>query len=295
MPMAMTRTNQITREEVFRRYPWLDSYEEDMITHNDLDGILTAMLFKHARRWKLVGVYDLKTLSVTRSYKDDLTKPIYVDLDVTHKDFRSIGHHILGQDEGDHLNINRLFGIGHNTYTKKFPLSTAVFLMWLYEIDFKELPDLAKLFLVHSDSMWKNYHGYEGRYRQNVTEWLARMGLDDVKAFLDSKDFHPALEKFVLPNTYSYNKQCTYLMKNGSLYFRDSNYNVQKYVSALCSMFKFEDLQMPTDLETRFVLKRQEFPIVNRNLQKTIDDVRAQYNVFSYSVKFVDKIDISYF
>lgn len=295
MPTMLAPQMQITRDMVFEQYPWLTENDQPMITHNDLDGILTAMIFKHAKNWRLVGVYDLKTLSVTKEYQGDLREPIYVDLDVTHKDYRSIGHHILGNDEGDHLNINRLFGIGHKSYTKKFPLSTAVFLMWLYEIDFRELPDLAKLFIVHSDSMWKNYHGYEGRYKHNVIEWLNRMGLHDVKAFLDSPDFHPMLNKYVLPNTYSYNKQCTYLMRNGSLHFRDSAYNVQKYVSALCTMFKFENLIMPTNLETRLIFKREEFQIVNRNLQQTIDTVRQQYNVFSYSVKYIDKIDISYY
>lgn len=291
--MTMTKT-KITREEVLSRYPWLTQRDLPMVTHNDFDGLLTAMILNEVLGWKLVGVNDLKTIHFTSTYTGKSNEPIYVDLDVTHKNYKSLGHHILGDDEGDHLNINRLFGIGYKQYTKKFPLSTAVFLFWLFDLDFNKLSDLAKLFLVHSDSMWKNYIGYDQRYRRNVTEWLERMDLKGVKDFLDQPNLMNCLEKYVFPHTYSRNKQCTYLAKNGRFQFRDSSYNVQQYVDGLCKIFHFQKLQMPTQLVQKVVFNRKEFTITNYNLEGTLQDVKSQHNVFSYSVKYMDKVDISY-
>lgn len=295
--MTMTATTgKVTREKVFQKHKWLTERNRDMVTHNDLDGILTAMILNHVLDWKLVGVYDLVTLQFTSSFTGNIRDPIYVDLDVTHKSFKSLGHHILGEDEGDHLNINRLFGVGHQQYRKKYPLSTAVFLFWLFDLDFKELPTLAKLFLLHSDSAWINYHGYKNKnkYTQNVTEWFNRLEMDEAFHFMQHPGLVTSIEKYIFPNTYSYNKQCTYIARNGKLVFRDSNYNVQKYVDNLCKAFKFKPLHMPTNLVERGRFKRKEFDVVDRSLAKTIHIAKQEHSVFSYSMKYSDKIDISY-
>lgn len=294
--MSVTATSKVTREEVLRRHPWLTERDKQMVTHNDLDGILTAMILNEELGWELVGVYDLVTLQFTSSFKGNIREPIYVDLDVTHKSFKSMGHHILGEDEGDHLNINRVFGIGHNQYGKKYPLSTALFLFWLFDLDFNKLPTIAKLFLLHSDSAWINYHGYKNKnkYTQNVTEWFGRLEMTDAFSFMKHPDLVASIEKYVLPNTYSYNHQCTYLAKRGKLVFRDSNYDVQTYVNNLCKIFNYKPLQMPTDLVERGRFKRKEFDVIDRSLKKTLDKAKEDTSIFSYSVKYANKIDISY-
>lgn len=284
-----TQMSQITPESVLNQYPWLKQRNLPMVTHNDLDGLLTALILHQELGWKLVGVYDLKTIHFDSTFTGDIRDVIYVDLDVTHKSFRSMGHHILGSDEGEHLNINRLFNIGHSQYTSKYPLSTAVFLFWLFKKDFFELPQMAKLFLLHSDSSWKNYRDYT----RNVKQWFKRFGMEDVLAYLEDPRIIPSIEKYVLPNTFSFNNQCTYLARNGKFVFRDSKYDVQEYVDALAKIFNYERLIMPTNLVERAKFNRKEFSIQN-NLEETLNDIRSRHRVFSYSVKYAGKIDVSY-
>lgn len=294
--MTLTATRKVSREDVLAKYTWLNERNLDMVTHNDLDGILTAMILHQELGWNLVGVYDLVTLQFNSSYKGNIREPIYVDLDVTHKSFKSLGHHILGEDEGNHLNINRIFGVGHQQYNKKYPLSTALFLFWLFDLDFNKLSNIAKLFLLHSDSAWINYHGYKNKnkYTANVTEWFERLDMKDAFTFLQNPQIVPTIEKYILPNTYSFNNQCTYLARNGKLVFRDSSYNVQEYVNKLCQIFNFDTLTMPTNLVERGKFKRKEFDVIDRSLEKTLHKAKENTSIFSYSVKYINKIDISY-
>lgn len=282
-----------TREQVFQMYPWLKDKYREMITHNDLDGMLTALILHHQLDWQLVGVYDLKEIHIEKGYSGDIRKAIFVDLDITHKDYRSIGHHILGAEEGDHLNINRLFNVGYNRYTEKFPLSTAMFLFWLFDMKYEELPDLAKLFLLHSDSMWKNYLGYDFRYRQNVTNWLMKLDMVQVQHTLQIPDFYEHLEKFVFPHTYSNNKQCTYEVKNGKIRFRNSTYDFDKYMDALAKIFRFKQISYPKEFQLHSKFLRKEYDIVNRDLEGTLNEIRKENEIFSYSVKFASKVDVT--
>lgn len=272
------------------RFSWLNERDKKMIVHNDLDGILTAMFFKQYLNWEVVGVYDLNKISVTAKEPISMKDLIYVDLDVTFSDYYSIGHHIIGSESNTHFNINDIFGIDHKQYVKKFPLSTVLFLYWLYEI---ELPKdmLQNIFLLHSDSTYKNYV----TYKNNVEMWIKALGLNSLFEVLNHKDFKSMHETHVLPNTYHYNKQCSYNVTNGVATIIENNRDVNDYLKYLCTLFNFDLLQYPTDMIKERKFKRKQIEINKNDFNDKIEDLKKQATIFSYSLKYMNTVDISYF
>lgn len=286
------REDLITPQTIRSKYSWLNQRGLPMVIHNDLDGLLTGLILKNELGWEVAGVYDLKNLYFDKNYDLSPTDAIYVDLDVTHKDYRSLGHHIIGKEDGDQLNINRLFGIDNKKYRQKYPLSTAVFLYWLFEKDFSKESVLAQLFLLHSDSVWKNYLDYTN----NVTTWFERLNLNDMLNFLENPRMIPSVRKYVLPNTNNWNNQCGFDIRKGKLVFKDKKEtkSLQEYMDALAKTFNMETVQLPEEFTTHTRFKRQEVKIKNRNLENALASIEAESNVFSYSLKYWDTLDISY-
>lgn len=285
------QNQSITPEKVLSMYPWLGVRNQNMITHNDLDGLLTALILHEELGWNLVGMYDLSKLYVTEGFKGDLKEVIYVDLDVTHKSFKSVGHHILGSEQGNHLNINRLFGVGHNRYTSKYPLSTALFLCWLFDRKITEFSTLGQLFLLHSDSAWKNYQ----LYTNNVTQWLNRLNMTEVKTLLDDPRVIPSIEKFVFPHTSGFNHQCSFTVRNKRFVFKHTTYDMQKYVNNLSKILGFREMKLPDYVVEKYAFKRAEYEIPKKNLDLFLKELHLEHKIFSYSVKFIDKIDVTLF
>lgn len=288
---ANRNSQSITPEKVFEMYPWLGLRNQNMITHNDFDGILTALILHEELGWNLVGVYDLSKLYVDETFTGDLKETIYVDLDVTHKSFKSLGHHILGSEEGNHLNINRLFGIGHNRYKSKYPLSTALFLCWLFDRKISDFTPLAQLFLIHSDSAWKNHQ----LYTRNVVQWLERLNMTEVKNLLDDPRVIPSIEKFVLPHTYGSNHQCSFTVRKNKFVFKNTTYDMQKYVNNLSKILGFKEMKLPERVVEKYAFKRTQYDIPNKNLDLLLKELQLKHKIFSYSVKFIDKIDVTHF
>lgn len=285
----MYKSNEITPAMVRELYPWLNQNNQQMIIHNDLDGILTGMFFFHYLGWEVVGVYDLEKIYLADDFKGTLNDVIFVDLDVTYKQYKSLGHHIVAKESHNHLNINVLFGIDENKYTSKFPLSTALFLYWLYE---KELPikPLPLLFLLHADSTWKNHIDYTA----NVENWLNRLDMGNLIYFMKGSNFRENIEKYVLPNTYDWNNQCGYYIRNGKAYFKQSNKDFQDYLNCIAQVFGFNPMQMPNNLNRSKTFNRVQVDIYNRSFPDVLSRLKEEKEVFSYSLKYRNKLDVSY-
>lgn len=284
--------------EVRKSYDWITEKNKPMVTHNDLDGLLTALILHEYLGWNLVGMYDLTHFWLDKSFKQNPREAIYVDLDVTHKDFKSLGHHIIGEEK-QHLNVNELFGITHKEYTSKYPLSTALFLYWLFE---KKLPenDLGKLLLLHSDSAWKNYQ----QYTTNVTNWLNALGMDEMLYLLKNQNTFqdiessvlPKIEEYINPRTNRENHQCSYTVRNGQFAFnRPRGKSVQDFVDFLADTLGFKRMIVPSNLQKLATFQRTTIDINKNNFNTEIDKMKSKSAVFSYSVKFRGKVDFSYY
>lgn len=157
------------------------------IMGDDEDSLLSFFALKtFNKNIKLVGIYkSFDELYLDKTYykniEENLKYTAFIDLDINNKHCFSIGHHILIDDKNDidhykdlvnSCNPNTLFKIDHkNDFTKKFPFSTAHFLVWYFKLfDLMKL-DKFRLLLSLSDSFYINVQ----KYSDNCFEWVKRM------------------------------------------------------------------------------------------------------------------------
>ncbi len=180
------------RASIFSQFPWLKQRDLSMVIGDDLDALLSALVLHHVLGWSVVGLYQEYTTIWHQGSASALRNAVWVDLDISQPTIRSIGHHILydrpGRDERSHslnLNLNRLRGVtgvvgrcttkgdgcacGSRTFRHKYPLGTAHFLLWLYDVQTPDIEWLDALWW-HADSTWIN--GQSHKYAPNVKDWV---------------------------------------------------------------------------------------------------------------------------
>ena len=323
----------ITREQIFQQYPWLKERNVHMVTHNDFDGLLTALIFHHVLGWKLVGLYDLEKLWISKDFKGNLEDIVYVDLDVTKMGCRSIGHHMVA-DISDHLNLNHLFGVGTKDYYWKFPLSTALFLFWLYEIPFNS--PMSKLMLIHSDSVWLSHKNYT----DNVENWLNHFGMTELVNLLNNQSVFGRIEngkmaksqftdvilekslfKFVQTEAemeksdWKYRKkkenkskrgkefvetyQFSFAVQNGEFNLKTGrDRSLQDFMNGLSKVFGFAEIELPVGLEQHTQLKRIniEFDAKKESFKEIMERELAVplREIFSHGLVYNGVVNLSY-
>ena len=187
-------------KNIIRELPWVNEEDQNMIVGTDFDGIFSAMFLSEVRNYELIGFYDFKTIWVRNNANlDEIKDAIWIDLDIYHKDIRSIGHHILKFRKDDKilchkqsLNPNLIRGIYHNNFDRKYPYGTIHFLISLFDYIPKD-DELNTLLLWHPNSSLMNAQ----KYRPNAHEWLNNFLKIDamIKTFDDivTKEFEEKL------------------------------------------------------------------------------------------------------
>ena len=156
-----------------------------VVTNTDIDGILSAsLLCKLFPHLSVLGF----TNSCTNIYLTDNVKKndvLYVDIFMCYKDVFSVDNHIIGSkhsiiENSYKINPNIFYNIYVETYTKKYPFSTFIFLLSLIDdkiidIDIDEIIGktsddedifLWELLLRADDTLFSTY-----KYRENATNW----------------------------------------------------------------------------------------------------------------------------
>lgn len=195
--MIFTRTN------IINKYPWIDEQNHQFIISADYDGLICASLLNHFKKWNLVGYYNLESIWLSNDALKNKNHLIWVDLNVIPKQGRSIGGHITSiKDEvvsgfDTSLNPNMIAKINSSNFKKKFPLSTILLLLWIYNIKIPKTL-LAKMLILHSDSSWlKAQH-----YIDNTNWWIDNLKGYRWKWFLnniDSRTYENRVEDLLYP------------------------------------------------------------------------------------------------
>ena len=167
--------------KIFSRYPWINPdincTPPYLVIGDDLDSLLSAALWNHAssRDWIIIGIYHKysKIFTSTR-YSEDLEKAIWLDLDINSWDIKSLGHHLILDNNSrlpgnNHLNLNYLRNVSLDNFKQKYPLGTIHFLMFLFN---QEIPQrkYAREMILSADSSWIN--GQPRRFHENVKDWI---------------------------------------------------------------------------------------------------------------------------
>ena len=129
-----------TRDDIIKKFPWINKKGQKFIVSADYDGLICASLLNHIKGWKLVGYYNLESIWISSEAKKNKTDVIWVDLNILPRQGRSIGGHITSiKDEiapgfDTSCNLNIIAKLNSSKFNKKFPMSTLLFFLWLYNI-----------------------------------------------------------------------------------------------------------------------------------------------------------------
>lgn len=278
---------------------------DGMIIGNDLDSLLSSCLLKEIFDWDIVGIYNYRTIWFSGSVSDfkekiNLQKILAVDLDVYNNNIPSIGHHILAMNQNDlipghscSLNPNLIRGIHHDQFTRKYPLGTIHFLLWLFEYTHNldhQINDLIWL----ADSSYIN--GQSHRFRSNVGEWL---NFFRDKVFLntfeeiDSKKFENRINDTIIPlihktglKTYSGQVKSLYLSLSGCQCQWNDPIHERKNIFSMYNLINDVTGWKKPDLPKKFgkINGNRANKSINNFLRGhvSLDDFLYQKNVFSY-------------
>ena len=191
------------RDDIIKKYPWIDKKKQRFIVSADYDGLICASLLNHYKKWELVGYYDLESIWISDEAKKNRNDVIWVDLNILPKQGRAIGGHIVTvKDEildgfETSCNPNILANLNSSQFKNKFPFSTLLFLLWIYDI---EIPKkiLPKMLVLHSDSSWlkaqhynENHNLWTNALDNYSWKWLFRNVL--------SKTFEKRIDEILYP------------------------------------------------------------------------------------------------
>ncbi len=218
----------LERAALLEGYPWLRPHGEPerVVMGDDLDAALSTALYLHLHpEAQLVGVYAgfQRVLHSAQLEWDEVLGALWLDLDIHHPACRSLGHHILHLAPGEELpalaqscNPNTLTGrCLDRSFTRKYPLGTVHFLLWLYDLDLPRgrhadlLLWLADSTYINAQSQsWKKNWKDAGAgewvlrrgFRENVRDWLFRLmphpPLQAGFAALDTPAFEERMARF---------------------------------------------------------------------------------------------------
>lgn len=163
-------------KEILKNYPWLLKKKLPMIISSNYDGLICASFLKHHLDWELVGYYNHESLWISEQAIKQKKEIIWVDLNILPKQGKAIGGHIVSVDgfipKGfeTSCNPNILNKLTANNFNSKFPFSTLIFLLWLYEIDCPK-NKLGKLLILNSDAAWLKWQ----HYNDNCKNWISKL------------------------------------------------------------------------------------------------------------------------
>ncbi len=167
---------KFNRKKILSMYPWLKQKKLPFIISADYDGLICASFLHHHLGWKLSGYYNLESLWLSEEAMQNNDILIWVDLNILSKKGRAVGGHIVSLNGElpngfkSSCNPNIIANLDSKNFKNKFPFSTLIFLLWLYDIKINDNL-LARMLVLHSDATWLKYQ----EYNDNVNNWIKKL------------------------------------------------------------------------------------------------------------------------
>ena len=166
----------LIRKNIFKKFQWLKDKNHSFIISADYDGLICSAFLSHFLDWNLVGYYNMEKIWISEKGINQKNDLIWVDLNIVPKVGKAIGGHITILDNeipsglNTSCNPNLLKKLSNKNFDDKYPLSTLIFLLWLFNISIPK-NDMAKFLILHSDSTWLKYQ----KYTKNVNNWITTL------------------------------------------------------------------------------------------------------------------------
>ena len=193
----------INRNTIFKNFSWLKDKNKFFIISADYDGLICASFLHHYLGWTLVGYYNMENIWISQKGLDNKKELIWVDLNIVPELGKSVGGQIANLDNNlpkglnSSCNLNIINNVTYKNFKNKFPFSTLIFLLWLYNVKVKSSL-MSKLFILHSDSSWVKIQ----RYNKNVNDWinlLSDYNWENLLYNIDSIDYEKAIDQKLYP------------------------------------------------------------------------------------------------
>ena len=193
----------LNRKNIFKQFNWLKNKKIKFIISADYDGLVCASFLSHHLKWQLEGYYNMETIWVSKSAIENKNNLVWVDLNILSKLGKAIGGHItlLNSDIPKGLetscNPNVIKKLTNTDFNKKFPFSTLIFLLWLFNYKVPK-NDIAKFLILHSDSTWMKCQNYN----KNVKNWIGSLPdyqWDNLFRNIDTIDFEKSIDTNFYP------------------------------------------------------------------------------------------------
>tara|TARA_Y100001936_G_C15935771_1_gene591923 strand:+ start:31 stop:966 length:936 start_codon:yes stop_codon:yes gene_type:complete len=196
-------------KEILNNYKWLKQKNRPMIISSNYDGLFCAALLNHHLNWNLVGYYNQESLWISQQAIEQKEDIIWVDLNILPKQGKAVGGHIVSVDgfipKGfeSSCNPNILDGLTANSFESKFPFSTLIFLLWLYDIKVND-DKMSKLLILNTDATWLKWQNYN----ENCNKWMQKLSnynFDSLFKNVNTKSFDNQIDKLLYPTLLSIN------------------------------------------------------------------------------------------
>ena len=164
---------KLNRNNILNNYKWLSKKNCSFIISSDYDGLICASFLHHYFNWQLTGYYDYNSIWLSDAAIKNKNNLIWVDLNILPIMGKSLGGHIVSIDKKipngfkTSCNPNILLNLTHENFSNKFPFSTLIFLLWIFNIQIKN-NNMARLLALHSDNSWMKIQ----KYSKNINSWI---------------------------------------------------------------------------------------------------------------------------
>ena len=169
------------------RWRWRHQIEAQII-NTDIDGLLSAALLWHRKRWPIAGLYDTENLWLEDRWCDrlpsNLDKVAWVDIDMCWPGALSVSQHVISAVRADHVDVvayrdtinPSLIAVQFDgpgaSYQCKYPFGTYQWLSWLASEPAPQVSDV-----VETGLAWMPDGGFQsvrGPWKANCEDWATR-------------------------------------------------------------------------------------------------------------------------
>lgn len=253
--------------------------EKDIYTTiltNDMDALLCSATCKAINNWDVNYFYNFKGLYVF----DQSNRKEYVGLDLALTQGKTIDNHLMTYNYAtihnpQAINLNYTKGINNHSYYKKFPLSTFLLLVSLYDIPLNYKDESLIKFLLSVDSAYKGYYASNDHFKKVYTDWMEQLNLTnmlDILSRTDISEFNVIQEKN--------EKLGKSIILDDEGYLKFGNWNGQ-VLNKLSKKIGFE-VSLP---KGQFTLQ-QQFKNEYFNAGSKVNSFMTDSNVFSYNFTY---------
>ncbi|SHJ03211.1 hypothetical protein SAMN02745751_01604 [Dethiosulfatibacter aminovorans DSM 17477] len=152
----------------------INGEEQKLILTDDIDSLLSCAILNQLFNIQVGGFFSWETLYLTKEHA--WLDPIYIDCDLSKG--KCFGNHFTVIENPEAMNMNTIRKIKRNGYCRKYPFSTTLLILSLYNIDLSNMTDEQLKILIAIDSAYQGFYTKNEYFKSIWINWAKSMKLD---------------------------------------------------------------------------------------------------------------------